>query len=376
MKGKVHSSSKIAVPSSPLRSGIFTAYLDESGNSGGNYLDFQQPFYVLGGWIIDDAHANTCRDTIINWERTQLTVEAQEIKSTSVLREDGGHEKLLSLAISLLSRGAIPTCCVFEKRFGVCMNIAETFFGVHLHLAPLADVMQEAQWRREIACHLYEQLDDDILIHFAQAVRAKDQDMFTQARAVIRDTLFELNSHNLASAIESMPADVASIFPFLGTLAENSINFTVFHTQLMLLERFARVRDYASWRLHHDETSAFEKALKQVLDWVTSQPTAERPNDSDFVLYWGRLRLSEMRFLESHSEPLVRAADCYVGLLNRMFKRPALLRNIAQQNEEITRKLLNSMAMGLPPLNFYTLSSQLDCQVSQFRDRPPSERRQ
>ncbi|WP_440604609.1 DUF3800 domain-containing protein [Bacillus sp. GB_SG_008] len=31
----------------------YDIYCDESGNSGGNYLDPQQPFYILAGWFVE-----------------------------------------------------------------------------------------------------------------------------------------------------------------------------------------------------------------------------------------------------------------------------------------------------------------------------------
>ena len=33
-----------------------TVYCDESGNSGPNYIDIPQPFYVLAGWLIPHSH--------------------------------------------------------------------------------------------------------------------------------------------------------------------------------------------------------------------------------------------------------------------------------------------------------------------------------
>jgi hypothetical protein len=50
----VLNSSGLLVPQHLVAPGAAAVYCDESGNSGPNYLDLPQPFYVLAGWLIPD----------------------------------------------------------------------------------------------------------------------------------------------------------------------------------------------------------------------------------------------------------------------------------------------------------------------------------
>ena len=69
-------------------------YCDESGNSGPNYLDEAQPFYVLAGWVVP---TDAITDVSIQLEGLRASqvqsnyvpkspLDAGEVKSSSLLK--------------------------------------------------------------------------------------------------------------------------------------------------------------------------------------------------------------------------------------------------------------------------------------------------
>ena len=112
-------------------SGLSIIYCDESGNSGPNYLDEAQPFYVLAGWVVP---TNSIIDVSIELEKLRASqvqknytpkspLDAGEVKSSALLKSRAGQRKLVELFRSLEERGCIPMYLVAEKRFCVAAKI-------------------------------------------------------------------------------------------------------------------------------------------------------------------------------------------------------------------------------------------------------------
>jgi hypothetical protein len=82
-------------------------FLDESGNSGSNYLDVQQPFFVYGGWFVRNEDVDAVRTTVENWEQA-IESKAQEIKGHKLAKGSSGRKKIIELLRLLGKSGAIP----------------------------------------------------------------------------------------------------------------------------------------------------------------------------------------------------------------------------------------------------------------------------
>lgn len=341
-----------------MTASIFHAFLDESGNSGRNYLDFAQPFYVLGGWAVAADKVDSCRRQLARWE-AQLATRGGEVKAASVLKRKDGLSRSLELLEALVDAGAVPTCCVFEKRFGISMNLTETFFPGEPVTSSGRLPIPDARSRSATAEILYRVISDELLIRFARAIYDRDIDAFAEVRDELRDELLAAGAVLPAAQIASVPVDLLADFPFAGSNAVNSINATVFHSQLMLLEHLCRLRSRGSWELFHDEIPSFEEVLRFTLDQSAALPDKVFKQSNGMTLYLGKLRLRELRFVRSDDEALIRCADHYVGFMNSFFKSLLSNRPIDVPARKSVRALLNSTVIGLPPMQFLTLSPEL-----------------
>lgn len=345
------------IPSSPL-----TAFLDESGNTGRNYLDLRQPFYILGGWAIDHDKEASCREIFSEWEsRFPAYAQGAEVKSSSVLKMADGIKRSINLANSLIAEGAVPTCCVFEKRFGICINLAETFFPAPTVLeADHTLTLPEALARRDLANFLYTKLSDDLLTQYANAVNKQDLDTFAHVQEDLFHELLDLGATKLISHLPLISPEEFSQFPFSGSNRENSINATVFHTQLMMLEHLSRIKSCPAWDLLHDETATFEEIMRITVKHFSKMPTQAIHQTNGLTLYFGNLRLNRMDFKKSNEEALIRCADHYVGVLHSFFK--SLLIDDFKNIEEARnlKRLLFATACGEPALKYFTTSDKID----------------
>ena len=100
---------------------MFNLYFDESGNTGANYLDDKQRYFVYGGWLISEEKESIIEQKIL--ELFKLS-KARELKSVNGIKQ----YKLNELFKMMYDNGAIPIFGVADKRYMIAAKIVETFF--------------------------------------------------------------------------------------------------------------------------------------------------------------------------------------------------------------------------------------------------------
>ena len=90
-------------------------YLDESGNTGTNMFDENQPFYVYAGWLIKNEDENS----IVKYIKESFKkVKAQELKSVKILNKY--RPELYEFIQYAIYNGMYPFYYVFDKKYYLC----------------------------------------------------------------------------------------------------------------------------------------------------------------------------------------------------------------------------------------------------------------
>lgn len=100
---------------------MFNLYFDESGNTGSNYLDDKQRYFVYGGWLIPEEKESIIEQKIL--ELFKLS-KARELKSINGIKP----YKLNASFKMMYDNEAIPIFGVVDKRYMIAAKIVETFF--------------------------------------------------------------------------------------------------------------------------------------------------------------------------------------------------------------------------------------------------------
>ncbi|MCP3167058.1 DUF3800 domain-containing protein [Myxococcus qinghaiensis] len=100
-----------------------TAFLDESGNTGANYLDPQQPVHVLAGWLVREPNMVGFARVV---EKVREAMEMPELKGGRMLTTTKGRRQMLHLLKEARSF-ALPIFSIWEKRFCAALRVVETF---------------------------------------------------------------------------------------------------------------------------------------------------------------------------------------------------------------------------------------------------------
>lgn len=111
-------SRKIAAKKEKRASLVPTIFLDESGNTGANLVDKQQPFFAMAGVNFSQAEAERLL-TLVN------SKSPKEVHFSNFKRRRSGQEALLRLLEHSLIKKDNVKVCVFHKQFMVTTKIVD-----------------------------------------------------------------------------------------------------------------------------------------------------------------------------------------------------------------------------------------------------------
>jgi hypothetical protein len=169
----VANSTGLLVPEHLMLPAAATVYCDESGNSGPNYIDIPQPFYVLAGWLIPDSHVVEVNVAIDEFRKKHFR-QPNELKASAVLRDDVTKRNCADLFRTLGKLYCVPMYLIAEKRFCVAGKIVETFLDPAYNTVVKNPFTYDVISKQEIANTLYDRLPDEVIVQFAEAYRAPD----------------------------------------------------------------------------------------------------------------------------------------------------------------------------------------------------------
>lgn len=299
-------------------------YCDESGNSGPNYLDRQQPFYVLAGWVIPDSSSEAAW-IAVERARLRISPQADELKSASVLR--GERQKLegAQLFRELGRLGSIPLFLIAEKRFCVAGKIVETFLDPAFNPLLRNGITGDRDTKKEIANQLYERLPDAVLTQFAEAYRQPDAANLLVALQAVADASRQHLSPELADAMLGSVSDIQAIAEAEATTSqpgsvEASLNMPCLVSFLMMAEALGRVGLHQPIRFVHDTQHTYEAGYRKIFELHRGMPGlfAALPGDD---MPWGRLEaVAEFETADSKVRLPIQAADALAGVVNHLMR--------------------------------------------------------
>jgi len=101
-------------------------YCDESGQTGTNWLDPDQPVVVHGGWLFPEGTERSISEGVADIRR-RYRLNGNELKWAQFTRpgRTGAFKEIFELC---LAHGLLPMFMVMDKRFATAAKVVETFF--------------------------------------------------------------------------------------------------------------------------------------------------------------------------------------------------------------------------------------------------------
>lgn len=295
-------------------------YCDESGNSGSNYLDPQQPIHVLAGACVD-SEAEADLERLIADLRGQRG--CAEVHALKWLKTSSGRRSIVQFLRQVGRLKIVPLFYVAEKRFAIAAKIVETFFDP-FHNERAAWLPTGANVDRESLAQSFYKLPNAQLEQFALAYRNPTVESF---QAVIQ---------SLAAFCELLPNHQPHLaWTLRGNLSElgdlvrteslqdsslrhpimTSLNVPIFAQFVRMADAFLSLRPDTSAEVIHDETSEFEPVFRYFFDAMVGVSDEAEPYllQDGTPINFGLSRLRNFRTASSHVSPGVQLADIFAS---------------------------------------------------------------
>jgi hypothetical protein len=326
----------------------FIVYCDESGNSGPNYLEKEQPFYVLAGWAVPH---DAIVEASVAVERTRQNYSPQrnELKSGTLLKGDKNRFAIVSLLETLGRLGCIPVYMFAEKKYCVAAKIVETFLDPFYNNELNSVFTGDTATKQEIANTLYERLPQDVLERFAMAYREPSANVLRASLNEVIGAAKVLVNPELAAALDGSSTKLKEIAEAEVVAARGwnglggTLNFPCLVSFLMLVEHLGRTGFVTTTKLVHDEHRVYQDGFKAIFDM-------HREAEDEIILvphgdvpYSGIRHIPEFEIAQSDAQPLVQAADVLAGAVNHICKRLTRGEALTEAEHELGR-------LVLPPL--------------------------
>ncbi len=337
-------------------------YCDESGNTGPNYLDPAQPFYVLAGWSVPvqkmadvAAAVEVCR---------QAHCPGDELKSKGLLNRPKGVQAAVDLFAQLGQLHCVPIYVAAEKRFCVAGKIVETFMDPLYNDRVRNPFIPDVVTKQEIANNLYDHLPADVFDGFAQAYRRPSGDAFRRSLTAMARATEEGISRELAASLEGCRpyldeiAKLEADTSILGNV-QQTLNMPALVSFMMMVEVLGRWNLIQVRKIVHDEHARYEESYQKIFEIHRNAGEGfyRLPNGANIV--WPLRHIGGFEIAQSHKNPLLPAADMLAGAVRALLCKAHAEDATTDEEVRLSEFILPALLMDDPKVGWLIASNQM-----------------
>jgi len=295
-------------------------YCDESGNTGSNLNDPDQPFYVLAGLVVPEGAAPAVED-LVNRLRREAAIRSPEVKAAALMNSSRGRQAIGRFLTDVFEVHTALFVGVYEKRFGICARIVDDCFDGACNSRVDIRLKGDPLGKQRIANRLYRALGDESLRKWAGAWRKGDRDSLVAGTKGLSAALRKVRKKDLAFKIDGSLENIDEWLPKPSAL--ESINLPVWIATFMQVEYFCEATGLGPVEIVHDEITQFDAAYQEELAIFQRGTRYVRvgPHGTPFVS--GLRRLTTYRSASSKSSLVLQAADVIASATCLFLKRTA-----------------------------------------------------
>ena len=299
----------------------WTLYCDESGNTGPNYLDAGQPFYVSAGVLVKSENIAKLNDACSRIFDRQGVAQ----KGTDLMNSNRGLANLVEFFNLLHDVPIFPFFMVFEKKLAFAGRILDFYCDPRSNQNAKWLPMTAKEERKRIANSLSLSLDDETINMFATAykntergcnIRFLERLCASQAVAVAHERLKETIETALNNIDNILSHETMNLKNATHKLW-SSLNLPAYKHMAVKADEF--IDDKGKMSIIHHQIKDYDELIKEI--------TIElRINTPDMNTDGGLTIRQCLKNFENFSSgdvvqyPGIRAADCLASCVVRLFK--------------------------------------------------------
>lgn len=304
---------------------MYNFYCDESGNTGTNWTNQVQPYFVNGGWLIDAQSEQQIKEKL-----TKLFNEYQgpEIKS-SILNTSKGMYYLDKSFSILLESGSLPFFVVADIEFMVAAKIVESFFDYEYNKSILPTFSYDKELRKNMASVMLQ--DREIIHKFSRVIKSLIPtklelfeiqgllvNLFKDCSCLsVANNISQLNEASLMDIIEEF-----NIVTCFGTKRNQiCLNFPVLFFLMQLVNDFACVHQLTV-NFCHDELRGYDSIFNELRSIIINKPPVRKLyylDGSHVTITYPYIKTFNVN--SSHNNVFLQMSDLLCGFITRCLKK-------------------------------------------------------
>lgn len=344
-----------------------TFFIDESGNTGTDWLNADQPFFIYGGWLVPNENIENLNRYLTGFIDKE---QCGELKSNKILKRNNGLKIFEEIFNSLLNEfSALPIFSIVDKEFMVAAKIVETFFDYDYNPNVNEYLTHPVELKKALAnCIL---TSKGILVKFSELIKKGTIDV-EKLRDVSLDLvkLFENEGHEQVAGVLRNLSDenlLSMIDEFEIVTDSGKMKNRITLTQTVLLEMIKNVEIISNNRgvkvnIIHDKLRGYSEVFKEIEAnfFKEEQPYIYQNKDKIWLSRFPHVKT----IIEDDSKnvPAIQGADMLCGFISKSFQTINSMGNLNKIEKGILKKLvvlrdefINEMALiwnWYAPYNF------------------------
>ncbi|MGN7311472.1 DUF3800 domain-containing protein [Alkalicoccobacillus gibsonii] len=331
----------------------YDIYCDESGNTGTNYLDNDQPFYVLSGWLIERNLSYKAKDTIQSLLKNNYP-QAAELKGAKLLKSNKGISFCHEVIKSLGQNQAFPFFVITEKKYLLAAKLVESFFDPEYNRRIHSQFLFDKDLRKKIAELFYFHCDEALEKYL---IFSKDPkiELIEEAYRSLEESLNKAGFDQIVYALRGIEDNLSEILDEEETTrdtykkaAMKAPNFPVFVYFLQLIEKFSRNSEIKKIRMFHDNIHQFNVAYPDIHALLSKNKNQDVFTFSDGTkMVFSTSSINTFKMNDSKESPLIQGADIYSSVINNILIKISKGEELVGDLKEIHELLIASFKVSV-----------------------------
>lgn len=322
-----------------------TYYIDESGNTGTDWLNDQQPYFVYGGWLLPNqnkAGAENYLNSILSKQ------QGHELKSKNIFKRKDGMQIFFELfQVMLREFGAMPFFGITEKKFMIAAKIVETFFDCEYNPAINTYLTHPVELKIALASFIFN--NKNIIEHFSPLLQNCSASPETMKK-INEELIVHFNKNgyeNVAKTLIGLKKEnFLEMVDEFETVTDNGTKKNrIALTGTILLELLKNIQLFTymtncSVDIYHDQLRGYDNYFEHLgklflkKDTPTLIETAGRSWLSNFP------NIKSIKMVNSKEQIIIQASDLLCGFISNTFRAIDLKENLNNETTQIIETLI------------------------------------
>gem|GEM_PF-1105946 len=349
----------------------YSYYIDESGNTGTDWFNNEQPYFVYGGWIIPNRNINEAE---IYLKDLLSKTQAPELKSKNFYSKKYAMSDFNSIYFKMVNDfSALPVVGITNKKYMIAAKIVETFFDSIYNPFVNAYLTCPVELKKALASCIYQ--DKKILESFSIIIKRCDASI-DEMNEINQQLINFLVSNDLSMVAETLTGlsaenfnDMISEFKTVSKGGRKKSFITLTTSGLVDLLRNIEIYS-ASENINvdvvHDELWGYMDSFNELesIFLRDQEPRVMSIGNVTFLSNYPHIK--SLKMINSKNDLMVQVADILCGFISNTFQqleeRKPLNSYTRQVLASITKEL-NFKDKNLWTFNYYAPYDEIEQKI-------------